>query len=74
MRHDPPAEPALIDLRPDGVDDARDLAPRNRRQVGQGQRAHRPPFAQDGVDQVHPAAATAIRAWPGPGRGSWTTS
>ena len=53
MGDDSAADPPLVDLRADGVDDPRDLAAGDRGQVRERQRAHRPSGAQRGVDQVH---------------------
>jgi hypothetical protein len=40
MGDDKPANPAFVDAGPDGFNDPGDLAPGDRRQVGQGKRSH----------------------------------
>ena len=65
----PPAHPALVDLGTDGVDHARDLAARDRRQLGERERAHGPAGAQRGVDQVHAAGRHGDARLPRPGPG-----
>jgi hypothetical protein len=52
MRDDAPADPRVVDVVADGGDDARDLAPRDRGEVGKRERAHRRPPADRGVEEV----------------------
>jgi hypothetical protein len=64
---DPAAQPGLVDLEPDRVHHARDLAPGDRGQLRQCQRPHRTPRAQRGVDQVHAGHRHGDPRLPGTG-------
>ncbi|GDY75895.1 hypothetical protein SAV31267_053800 [Streptomyces avermitilis] len=68
------AEPVARDARAEGLDGAGDLAAGNRGQRGGLGAGPRTPSRRAASRRCTPAAATAIRTWPGPGSGSSTFS
>jgi hypothetical protein len=71
---DAPGEQVRVGAGAERVDDPGDLAPRDRRQLGSGSAPCGRPERIIVSTRCTPAAATAIRTWPGPGAGSSTVS
>ena len=68
VRDDAPADPGVVDVLADRGDDARDLAARDRREVGQRERAHRGPAADRGVEEVDAGGGDVDEHLPRAGR------
>ena len=68
VRDDAPADPGVVDVLAGRGDDARDLAARDRREVGQRERAHRGPAADRGVEEVDAGGGDVDEDLPRAGR------